>query len=60
MSAVNHSRDDLRGTWGITPGYYLWPVTIKILLVIDGRIQLQKVEFGLWHVLDTLTTPFSW
>jgi hypothetical protein len=60
MSAVNHSRDDLRSTWGITPGYYLWPTTIKILFVIDGRIQLSKVEFGLWYVLDTLTAPFSW
>jgi hypothetical protein len=62
MSVGDQSRDDLRRTWGITPGYWLWPTTIKILFVIDGRIDLtsEPGRFGLGFVLDTLRAPFSW
>lgn len=62
MSVVDRSSADLKSTWGIAGGYSLWPVTIKILFVIDGRITLSKFnyEFGLGYVLDTLSAPFSW
>jgi hypothetical protein len=62
MSVVDRTRDDLRSTWGITPGYWLWPTPIKILFVIDGRINLtsEPLTFGLGYVLDTLLAPFSW
>ena len=61
MSVVDRSRDDLRRTWGITPGYWLWPTPVKILFVIDGRINLtsEPSSFGLGFVLDTLLAPFS-
>lgn len=62
VSVVDRSRDDLRRTWGITPGYWLWPTPIKILFVMDGRINLtsERLNFGLGYVLDTLLAPFSW
>jgi hypothetical protein len=49
-------------TWGISAGYWLCPVTIKILFVIDGRINLasSQYDFGLGYVLDTLLAPFSY
>lgn len=39
-----------------------WPVTIRILFVIDERIVLNKDpnEFGLGYVLDTLRAIWSW
>jgi hypothetical protein len=48
--------------WGIAIRDALWPVTVRILLVIDGRINLtsNKMEFGLGYVLDTLRAPSSW
>ncbi len=62
MSTVDNSRDDWRRAWGITPGYWLWSSQIRILFVIDGRINLssEKGKFGLGLVLETLRTPFSW
>src|SRR3990170_2282715 len=62
MSTVDKSRDDLRSAWGITPGYWLWSSHMRILFVIDGRINLssQRGKFGLGLVLETLRTPFSW
>ena len=62
MSTVDMSRDDLRSAWGITPGYWLWSSHMRILFVIDGRINLssQRGKFGLGLVLETLRTPFSW
>jgi hypothetical protein len=67
MSVVDRSRDDLRRMWGITPGYWLWPTPIKILFVIDGRINLTSESiplaynpFGLGYVLNTLRDPLAW
>lgn len=59
---IDRSGDHLNDTWGITPGYWLWPNPIQILLVIDGRIQLSSNPnvFGLGLVLDTLLASFSW
>jgi hypothetical protein len=58
----NRSRDDLSSAWGITPGYWLWSSQIRILFVIDGRINLTSDadNFGLGFVLATLRSPFSW
>ena len=60
-SVVEPTREDLRRSWGITPGYWLFPTPIKILFVIDGRIDLStgQFAFGLGFVLDTLRAPFS-
>lgn len=48
--------------WGISATESLWPVTIRILFVIDGRITLNKddIQFGLGYVLDTLRAVWSW
>jgi len=48
--------------WGITPGYWLWGTPIRILVVIDGIIDLTKRDaaFGLGYVLETLRAPASW
>jgi len=58
---MDRSRDELRSAWGVTPGYWLWPVPIRILFVIDGRINLtsEATRFGLGFVLDTLLALFS-
>ena len=46
----------------LTDAVGLWPQTIRILIIIDGRINQSKKknEFGLGYVLDTLRAPFSW
>lgn len=48
--------------WGIAARSGLWPVTIRILFVIDGRILLNKgvTDFGLGYVLDTMRAVWSW
>jgi hypothetical protein len=48
--------------WGISTRHGLWPVTVRILFVIDGRIILNKGEFdfGLGYVIDTLRASWSW
>lgn len=48
--------------WGIALRNGLWPVTIRILFVIDGRIILTKgaQEFGLGYVLDALRAAWAW
>ena len=39
----------------------LWPVRIRILFVVDGRIGLSKgIDFGLGYVLDALRASWSW
>jgi hypothetical protein len=47
---------DLSRLWGIRPGPWLWGSRVRILFVIDGRVNLQKDlnTFGLGLVLDTL------
>ncbi len=54
-------------TWGIAASRGLWAATIKILFVIDGRINLTTGRhagstpgFGLGHVLDTLRGTWAW
>ena len=48
--------------WGFADAVGLWPQTIRILIVIDGRINetKDKNEFGLGYVLETLRAPFAW
>src|SRR5688572_20339561 len=48
--------------WGFADTVGLWTQTIRILIVIDGRINESKKpnEFGLGYVLETLRAPFSW
>lgn len=48
--------------WGIAARDGLWPTTIRILFVIDGRIELHKDEalFGLGYVLETIRASWSW
>nr|AQQ75261.1 hypothetical protein [uncultured bacterium] len=38
------------------------PVTLRILIVVDGRMRLDKprFDFGLGYVLETLRAPFAW
>ncbi len=49
-------------TWGIAAHSGLWPVTIRILFLIDGRILLSSgaIDFGLGNVLETLRSVWSW
>jgi hypothetical protein len=55
-------QDPIVKNWGVEDGYWLWPAVIRILLVIDGRIVLNKspYNFGLGYILDTMRAPFSW
>lgn len=48
--------------WSNVDAAIVWPVTLRILIVIDGRIELTKHpdRFGLGYVLDTLRAPFAW
>ncbi len=57
-SAVNES-DVLYGLWGVRPGPWLWSGTVRILFVLDGRINTSTVSssFGLGFVIETLTDP---
>ena len=64
-STVQPSRTDmLREEWGATPGWWLFAVPIRILVVIDGRINTgherkESVGFGLGPMLDALRQPFA-
>jgi hypothetical protein len=54
---------DLQALWGVTPGWWLWAVPIRILIVIDGRINTGHERdslfgFGLGPVLDTIREWF--
>jgi hypothetical protein len=48
--------------WRNVDAAIVWPVTIRILIVIDGRIELTKRPdgFGLGYLLETLRAPFAW
>ena len=51
------------GRWGVNPGPALWPAVLRILFVIDGRIDTSVCQnnFGLGYVLETLRDPsFAW
>lgn len=59
MNQLRDNADTLAEHWGVAPVPWLWPVKVKILLVIDGRITQGHggEEFGLGPVLDTLRDP---
>jgi hypothetical protein len=48
--------------WGVSPGPWLWATPLRILMVIDGRINTDwgHFDFGLGPVLETLATTFPW
>ncbi len=48
--------------WSNVDAAIVWPVIIRILIVIDGRIELTKSPngFGLKYLLETLRAPFAW
>src|SRR5437763_3027999 len=49
--------------WGVAPGPALWPIVLRILFVIDGRIDTSTGPgcFGLGYVLETLRDDsFAW
>src|ERR671912_197388 len=50
---------ELGTRWGISPGYWLWGPPVRILIVVDGRINIGKdpFQFGLGYVLETLRDP---
>jgi hypothetical protein len=54
---------DLYGKWGVLPGPWLWATHLRILFVLDGRIDTGRTSgcFGLGLVLDTLRdNSFAW
>jgi hypothetical protein len=58
MSNASNTSD-----WGISPGNWLWGTQLRILFVVDGRVNFGKgdEEFGLGYVLETLRDPsFAW
>jgi hypothetical protein len=48
--------------WSHVDAASVRPITLRILIVIDGRILLTKdsQDFGLGYVLETLRAPFAW
>jgi hypothetical protein len=48
--------------FGVSDTLSLWPQTIRILIVIDGRVDESKNPkgFGMGYALETLRAPFSW
>jgi hypothetical protein len=54
---------DLYRKWGVLPGPWLWATHLRILFVLDGRIDSGRTSgcFGLGLVLDTLRdNSFAW
>jgi hypothetical protein len=61
--AVSANSDQLFRQWGVSAGPALWPVVLRILIVVDGRITTSTCPdfFGLGYMLETLRDPtFSW
>jgi hypothetical protein len=61
--ASDATRTRLTEAWGIAPVPWLCATPVRILFVIDGRINMSydKNEFGLGQVLSTLLDPsFAW
>jgi hypothetical protein len=48
--------------WGVSPGPWLWATRLRVLMVIDGRIndRSDPGDFGLGPVLGTLRKQFAW
>ena len=49
--------------WGVVSGPAVWPAVVRILFVIDGRVDTSACQtaFGLGYVLETLRDPsFAW
>ena len=56
-------RADAFARWGVAPGPGVWPTVLRILFVVDGRIDTSSCPhcFGLGDVLETLRDPsFAW
>jgi hypothetical protein len=54
---------DMSVRWGVATGPALWPIVLRILFVIDGRINtsFDPMRFGLGYVLKTLRdNSFAW
>jgi hypothetical protein len=61
--AIPEAGSSARPSWGIRWVPWLWTTRIRILFVIDGRINMERgeMDFGLGLVLDTLLDPaFAW
>jgi hypothetical protein len=61
--AIPEAGSSARAGWGIRWVPWLWTTRIRILFVIDGRINMERgaEDFGLGLVLDTLLDPaFAW
>jgi hypothetical protein len=57
------SRGDLYRKWGVLPGPWLWPTRLRILFVLDGRVDTGRTLgcFGLGLVIETLRdTSYAW
>lgn len=62
-AAARNNDEDTFVRWGVAPGAALWPTVVRILFVVDGRINTSTcpVSFGLGYVLETLRDPsFAW
>ena len=60
---VGNEHVDAFVRWGVAPGPALWPAVLRILFVIDGRVNTSKDpgDFGLGYALETLRDPaFAW
>jgi hypothetical protein len=60
---VAGTRRDPSSRWGVIPGPALWPTVLRILFVVDGRIDTTTCPetFGLGYVLKTLRDDaFAW
>jgi hypothetical protein len=60
---VGNKQVDTFVRWGVAAGPALWPTVLRILFVIDGRINtsFDPQSFGLGYVLETLRDDsFAW
>jgi hypothetical protein len=60
---VGNKHAEMSVRWGVATGPALWPVVLRILFVIDGRIHtgFSPIGFGLGYVLQTLRdNSFAW
>ena len=58
---VRNQQVDIFSSWGVTAGPALWPTALRILFVIDGRINtsFDPHSFGLGYVLRRFATTRS-
>ena len=63
IAPVRARRVDLYRRWGVLPGPWLWATRLRILFMLDGRVDSGRGSgcFGLGRVLDTLIdNSFAW